>query len=141
MTALIRPRGWLAVFVAIVFTTGVGTGLLLRGYLEETPAASNGFLKGPPPFPPLLAPRLATELNLTAEQQRQLQTILDARRERLLENGRQMRGRARDEVLGVATEIDKILTPEQREHFKPVVEQIRSRFQDAGAFPPWPPPR
>lgn len=123
-----RPRGWLAIFVALVFTAGVGTGLLLQGYLEETPAASSPVSDGPRPAAALVIPRLAGDLNLTAEQQGQLQRILEARRARLLQGRRQMRGHVGNEIVGVIEEIGTILTPEQQERFAPIMERIRARL-------------
>ena len=86
---------WFLAFVVLVFATGVGTGLLVARYVPGV-----AMRRSPPrPSPAEITKRLAADLSLTGEQQQQF----DALRA-------QMDG-----------EIEKILTPAQRERFRALI--------------------
>jgi hypothetical protein len=127
------PRGWFALFVAVVFSAGLGAGMLLRGVIEETPAAAGAPDTRAAPVP--VVAQLADTLELTRDQQDALARIVDARRQRLLADRQRIEGRIALEVLGLLGEVDAILTPDQRVRFEPIVDRVRTRLSADGPDP------
>ena len=126
-----KLSGWFAVFVAVIFTAGVATGLILRGYFEQRSAASVR-TEAPSPSFANLTRRLSSELDLNAAQTEQLRKILLSRRERLMELHKDLRARVDGELTEVSAEIDRILTPDQRERFQQFVFKMRMRLETPG---------
>jgi hypothetical protein len=127
------PRGWFALFVTVVFSAGLGAGMLLRGVIEETPAVAAAPDTRAAPVP--VVAQLADTLELTRDQQDALARIVDARRQRLLADRQRIEGRIALEVLGLLGEVDAILTPEQRVRFEPIVDRVRTRLSADGPDP------
>lgn len=137
MTARTR-RGWLIAFVGLVFGAGVGTGVLLRTYLDPISAAA---AFPPPPSPGGLVQLFTKELDLTQSQQEQLERILLARRHTFgtfSEDIRQHMDAERDRTI---VEIDKILTPQQRVRFQAMNQKMREHPRPLPPFKPPSPPR
>ena len=127
-----RFRGWLVVFIALVFTMGVGSGLLLSAYLREAPQAP-ARAADPDQAAAVLTARLVSELKLDVNQERRIEAILAAQRQRSLEMRQRLRGRAGAELDDLLNEIEKILTPEQQNRFRPLAERVRARIAALGA--------
>jgi Spy/CpxP family protein refolding chaperone len=137
MTARAR-RGWLIAFVGLVFSAGVGTGVLLRTYLDPISAAA-AFPS--PPSPGSLAQLFTKELDLTRPQQEQLERILRARRHTFGAFSEDIRHRMDAERDRTIVEIDKILTPEQRVRFQAMNQKMRESPRPFPPFEPSPAPR
>jgi Spy/CpxP family protein refolding chaperone len=133
MTARTR-RGWLIAFVGLVFSAGVGTGVLLRTYLDPISAAA---ALPPRPSPGGLVQMFTKELDLTQAQQGQLERILLARRHTFGAFSEDIRQRMDAERDRTIVEIDKMLTPEQRVRFQAMNQKMREWPRP---FPPLEPP-
>lgn len=129
---------WLAVFVTLVFVAGVATGLVVGPRLLG-PAGSRlmqpwrpgagpaGDVLPGPVMPQPLVRRLASELQLDAEQQKKLEDVFATRRERLLGFSREARERFEAEQRELRREITGILTPEQQARFERWLERTPRR--------------
>jgi Spy/CpxP family protein refolding chaperone len=120
-------RAWFVVFVVAVFMAGAGGGLILDRYIgladQRNPRAGPrpvGRPGGPGPGAgvPMIRHRLATDLDLTAEQQAKLDAILANRQKRIEQVQSEVRARFESEQREMREEIQKILTPEQRKKFE-----------------------
>ena len=119
-----RSRGWLALFVGLVFSAGVSTGFLLRHYMEPDPPPSAPAQPFAPPSTSLLVTKLSDELDLTDLQRVQIEKVLNDRRGRM--------DKERDDL---TREISRALTPEQRERLQSFVSRMRER-RAPQAIPP-----
>jgi Spy/CpxP family protein refolding chaperone len=153
-----RVRIWFSLFVLVVFGVGLAGGVALDRSLNRRAAFNRSFDRGGPrgpmdvgpggpgpggpgpgggprrgggPPPRVLVDRLASELDLTADQRTKIEEVLTARRTRLETVQREVRDRFEAEQRGLRDEIRKILTPEQQEKFDKN-EQERSRFGRRG---------
>lgn len=118
-----RIRVWFAVFVLVVFCTGLAGGIVI-GRRMGPPGARVG-----PPFGRIfggdgrpqgqqrLIDRLSQELQLSSEQQTKVDAILSERRARLEQINRDVIARAEGERRDMQAEIRKVLTPEQQQRF------------------------
>ena len=116
-----RPREfWLAALVLLlaVFAGGVGGVLLDRLVLLPELGRGSGFRQGPGGHSPShreFRNRFARELGLSAEQQKQIDSIMD----RQVRELRAVRGRVQPDVDTIVRRtrraLDSVLTPEQRE--------------------------
>ncbi|MFN8059491.1 MAG: hypothetical protein U0Q12_10015 [Vicinamibacterales bacterium] len=121
-------RGWFVLFLTIVFLSGLGVGVLLSRQLESPAAASSvARQRGRRPVPPPaeLAHRLKKDLELNDDQERDLERIFTAGRERLQGLRREVRARFDAEHRDVRAEVDKVLTPEQQSRFDAIVKRMR----------------
>jgi Spy/CpxP family protein refolding chaperone len=147
-----RMRIWFSLFVLVVFSVGLAGGVALdrslnrraafdrsfdrggpRGPMDFAPGApgSGGPRRGGGAPPRVLVDRLASELDLTADQRTKIEEVLTARRTRLETVQREVRDRFEAEQRGLRDEIRKVLTPAQQEKFDKN-EQERSRFWRRG---------
>src|SRR5262245_53517162 len=77
MKALTRTKLWFVLFVLVVFGSGLGTGLLIaRGGPRGAWSGRHG-PPGPPPSPANSASRVAHDLGLTAEQEREVRAAFE----------------------------------------------------------------
>jgi hypothetical protein len=125
---IINTRGWFVLFVAAVFGAGVAVGMILDRYLERSVALSTGTasVMGPPPPPLMLVARLAQELDLSPDQQRQLDSVLNVRLkefEGLREDARTRFDAAHRDL---QADLERILTPEQKKRLETLMSQLRS---------------
>jgi hypothetical protein len=148
MKAFSKQHAWFALFVLVVFALGLGSGLTIArfagpgGPWRQGPPAFGG----PPrlPGPPLK--RLTRELDLTSEQQKQLEAVFQSAGKRFEE----FRGRNRDEFEGLRRQLTedilRVLTPEQQVRFRALVPRPPGRGDElpmggpGGAPPGGPPP-
>lgn len=128
MTKSLMLRVWFGLFVAVIFAAGVGAGVMLAPRLSpsspalvdapvRTPSDRRG-LPRPPVGPTRLAPQLAKELGLDAEQERQLDDLFARRRQRLEEIQHGVRQQFEAEQRTLREEIRKILNEEQMTRFE-----------------------
>ncbi len=112
---------WFAVFVLAVFVVGVSGGALADRLLRPPAPAALQVRRAPfgraPGEPARVRHALASDLNLTADQQRQLDVIFATRREHILQIQGEMQNRFETEQREFRDEIAKILTPDQRKRF------------------------
>lgn len=121
-----RERVWFGIFVILVFTAGISTGLLLHEYFESRSPVFAG--RRPPIRPLQLTALLKERLKLSDEQQRAIDAVLDKRRESMNGVHVEMRERVKADVAALNAEINSILTPEQRAEFEKVMEEFRERM-------------
>jgi Spy/CpxP family protein refolding chaperone len=128
MTKSLMLRVWFGLFVAVIFAAGVGAGVMLAprfapssssraGVPVRSPGDRGAFPRQPGMGPTRLAPQLAEELGLDAEQERQLDDVFKRRRERLEEIQHGVRDQFEAEQRALREEIRTILTEEQMAKF------------------------
>lgn len=86
-----------------------------------------------------LVDRLDRELHFDAKQRTSVTTIIESHRTRIDATWSSVRPQVEKEIDATNAEIEKVLTPEQREKFKALQVKMRSRSRH-GAPPPGPPP-
>jgi Spy/CpxP family protein refolding chaperone len=120
-------RAWFAVFVVAVFMAGIGAGLILDRYLGPPRATRTGFVPLGAPAgrgaggglgPAMMTHRLAAELDLTGDQQKQIDEIFARRRQHLEQIRGEVRAKFETEQTGLRNEIRKVLTPDQQKRFE-----------------------
>ena len=131
MTAEMRTRMWVSLFVLVVFLAGLGAGIVAAPWLALGPRPGFGPGRGGPPMPPMsgrVLERMASRLDMSDEQSERLAALFDARRERFRSIGRDMR---RDMRARFAAEqetfraaIAEILTPAQMALFDAEIARI-----------------
>ena len=133
MKTLTRTKLWFVLFVVVVFGSGLGTGLLIARFGPRGPWTGRHGPPGPPPSPSDSAARVARDLGLTSEQEREVRAAFERGAARLNE----FRARTGQEFDGLLnqlnTDIEKTLTPDQRARFRAHLPE-RRRHQP-------PPPR
>jgi len=123
-------KSWVVAFGLVVFSAGVAVGLLAAGYRHTAPRATDRMLLPPPEA---VAQMLGDELQLTAAQRAELDTIVAAKRRMLALRREDMRQRFEQDANSLASDIRKILTPTQQEKFDDIIARVRSRFLKADA--------
>ena len=130
-------RFWLVLVFLVVFTGGVGAGVLVSNW-RSRPAGPPRFERQGPGFPApgprggALLGRMSNQLDLTEEQRDQLEQVLDAQRERMRAFHADVRERFEAEQGEIRAEIEGILTPDQQERFE---ELTRRRGRRMGTPP------
>ena len=146
MTKPLMLRVWFGLFVAVVFAAGVGAGVMLAprlmppfepraGAPVRAPGDRGNFPRPPGMGPVRLAPQLAKELGLDAEQERQLDEVFARRRERLESIQHGVRDQFETEQRALREEIRKILNEEQMAKFE---EWLRRPSRRGQRRPPQP---
>jgi Spy/CpxP family protein refolding chaperone len=92
-------------------------------------------------FAKRLVERLDHELHFDAKQRASVEAIIEAHRKRIDATWSSVRPQVEKEIDATNAEIEKLLSPEQREKFKALQAKMRSRARHVGAPPPGPPPR
>ena len=116
MTAEMRTRMWVSLFVLVVFLAGLGAGIVAAPWLALGPRPGFGPGRGDPPVPPMsgrVLERMASRLDMSDEQSERLAALFDTRRERFRSIGRDMRARFAAEQETFRAAIAEILTPAQ----------------------------
>jgi hypothetical protein len=125
-------RAWFALFLAVVFLSGLGAGLLVGRQFEAPAAAANtgertGGRRASSTPPAELAARLSREIGLSADQEQQLVTIFTERRARLRKLREDVRQQFEAEHDELRAEVRKALTPEQWTRYEEIIKTMRSR--------------
>lgn len=119
-------RIWFALFVLAVFGVGLASGVLIGRRMAGPPRGWDARGRGPMAIGPggrgglpreVMLERLSEDLDLTAEQRTQIDTVLRSSRERIQQLQGDVRGRFEKEQRRLREEIRKVLTPEQQERF------------------------
>jgi Spy/CpxP family protein refolding chaperone len=153
----VKTRLWFGIFVALVFIAGVATGSLLERVFNRPlwagmpgmPMGATVRIDGGPPgfggrggpfamatpAPGMLAGVFAEELKLTDDQRKQIETIFESHRPQLSVLRDSVRDKFEQERKAIDAEIEKVLTPEQRERFHEINDRMRTRALPPGAFP------
>lgn len=134
MIRVTRERLWFGAFVLLVFVMGLAAGIAVDRYTRARPEPpfGRGPLGGRPPAAAVLVERLDRELNLSADQQRQLESVLQRNRQRM----QAFQASTREEFETLRRELDAeiraILTPEQRAKFDERASRRRRPFPGGG---------
>jgi Spy/CpxP family protein refolding chaperone len=107
-------------------------GLLLRPYVESTPAARSlvSVESAESDSPVRLVAALAKELNLTEAQSQQIEATLNGRREMIHTFREDIRRRTEEQRRAVMADIERILSPDQRQRFEAFVARRRASQRD-----------
>lgn len=137
-----KMRAWFGLFVALVFVTGMGAGVLVAPRILPPPAQRFQTTGGPGRSfggrstglgPGRLAPRVAEEIGLDADQQEQLEEVFARRRGRLESIQRDLRRQYQEEQAQLREEIRAILRPEQMDRFEEWLRRTPRRRSGAAA--------
>jgi Spy/CpxP family protein refolding chaperone len=107
-------------------------GLLLRPYVESTPAARSLVTpeSAESESPAQLVSALATELNLTEAQRQQIEAVLNGRREMIHTFREDIRRQTEEQRRAVMADSERILSPDQRQRFEAFVARKRASQRD-----------
>ena len=120
-----KYRIWVALTLLAVFALGAAAGVLGERYIMHRPYRRTA--QPHTPFP-LLGP-VAKALALTAEQQDKLREIFKRSDERMKMLDTEIHARLRDVRAQLKSEVDAVLTPEQRAKLEELIQKERSKWQ------------
>jgi Spy/CpxP family protein refolding chaperone len=127
MAMIKKYKLWVALILIVVFGLGVAAGVFGERYLmHKRPRAASHERT---PFP-LLEP-VAKALALTAEQQDKLRDIFKRSDERMKELDGEIHLRLREVRAQLKSEVDSVLTPEQRAKLEEMIQKERAKRQPA----------
>jgi Spy/CpxP family protein refolding chaperone len=118
---------WVALTLIVVFGLGAAAGVFGERYLMHK--RPRGPVHERTPFP-LLEP-VAKALALTAEQQDKLREIFKRSDERMKELDGEIHVRLREVRAQLKSEVDSVLTPEQRAKLEDMIQKERAKRQPA----------
>ncbi|MCX7918050.1 MAG: hypothetical protein N3A72_00290 [bacterium] len=128
-----NPKLKWIVFIIAVFLIGDVLGFLsgqvYQRYEMEQRRRGRG---GPPPRPQNFITDLKQQLNLTPEQVNKIENILEANRKRIEQELAPFREKANSIRKEVETQIESVLTPEQKvkyKQFRDKMEMERKKFE------------
>ena len=137
-------RVWFGLFVALVFAAGAGTGVMVAPRLTPDRVGPRAF-EGGRPWPGVrgpngerrrLAPLLAQELGLDADQQQKLSEVFARRRGRLEAIQQNVRQQFEAEQKELRQEIQAILRPDQMQKFEEWLRRAERRRPRLGPGAP-----
>ena len=129
----ISPRTSAAMLVVVAFVAGLFMGVAGDHlfFLHRHEGRRGGF------GTKQIVDRLDRELHLTSQQKTQIQAVLDRHRARIDALMSTVRPQMRQEIDAGNAEIEKFLTPQQREQF----QHLKMRLPPRHGGPPPPPPK
>jgi Spy/CpxP family protein refolding chaperone len=144
MTTITRQKVWFALFVLVIFVMGFGSGVGTSRYLRFGGPFGHGRGGGPygrgpggpggpggiPPPPPSaarIAESMARDLQLTSDQQKQVEQAFERGAERLEKFRTATREQFDTLKKQLDDDIDRVLTPEQRVKHQAMREEERRR--------------
>ena len=126
-----KSRVVAGVVIVLVFLAGIATGFFLHHTLPWRHGPPGFGFGGPPPgHPPIkgwMLERLDRELKLTPDQHARIDTVLTRRESDLRALMSETRPRFDSIAARTRSEIQAVLTPEQREQFAKIVQRMESR--------------
>lgn len=134
-----KARLWIILSFLAVLAAGIAGGLLLgRAWHRGGERPSRTDRPGPPPS----LDQLAKDLDLTPVQKEEIRKIFERNEERLKELRSQIHLRLGEVRERLKTEIENVLTPQQRERFNALLEKhIREERERRKSSPERPSPR
>jgi Spy/CpxP family protein refolding chaperone len=126
-----KARLWILLSFAAVLVAGIAGGLVL-GRSWPRGGASRSFRSGPPPS----LDQLAKDLDLTPVQKEEIRKIFERNEERLKELRTQIHLRLGEVRERLKSEIDSVLTPQQREKFQALLERHMRKEREARPHDP-----
>ena len=111
-------------YVLLAFCAGLLLGAWIGVYHERT--VFHQFWSHGPDTQKILA-RLSEKLNLTPQQEQEVQLVLEAKREKILSLHRQMRSQFEELRLSMRADMAKILTPDQEAKFTRMTQEWDKR--------------
>jgi Spy/CpxP family protein refolding chaperone len=134
-----KARLWIIFSFLAVLAAGIAGGLFLGRSWHRGGGPSRSYRSGPPPS----LDRLAKDLDLTPAQKEEIKKIFERNEERLKELRSQIHANLSEVRSRLKTEIDSVLTPQQREKFNALLErhmrrerETRRRDPDRPSSPP-----
>jgi Spy/CpxP family protein refolding chaperone len=125
MTKTSKYKFWLVLSLIIVFAVGVFGGIFSERYYfhrkRHANLARTQTERSPAHFPSI--EQLAQDLNLSAEQQEQIREIFGRNDAKLKDLRSDMRGRLNTIRAELKTELEAVLTPEQKQKFEAMIEK------------------
>ncbi|PCJ55989.1 MAG: hypothetical protein COA73_13080 [Candidatus Hydrogenedentota bacterium] len=127
-TALPKPpRTWLTLLMgAVLLISGavMGSGVTVLFIQKNMQQRSEG---PPPHFNKQMIQKLSRDLELTVDQQKEIQAIFEANQERFRSVRRQVRAQVESELSGVHEQVEAVLTPKQAKKWNKKFQDMRNR--------------
>jgi Spy/CpxP family protein refolding chaperone len=124
MTKTGKYKFWLVLSLIVAFAAGIFGGIFSERYYfhrkRHASLARTQAERSPAHFPSI--EQLAKDLNLSAEQQEQIRKIFERNDAKLKELRSDMRGRLATIRAELKTELDSVLTAEQKQKFEAMIE-------------------
>lgn len=136
-----RTRIWIAVFVGLVFVSGLAVGHTTSTWLRDTDGLRGfrdlpqGRFESSRPIHGRLAEQLEQDPEFTDERRQQLEELLASRRARFRALNEEMRARFEEEQANLRSEMQAILTPAQMEIVDDAAREGRPGRRDDGRTP------
>jgi len=134
-----KARFWIILSFVAVLAAGIAGGLLLGRAWHHGDRPSRTERREQPPS----LDRLAKDLDLTPVQKEEIRKIFERNEERLKDLRSEIHLRLGEVRERLKTEIDNVLTPQQREKFNALLErhmkkerEARRRYPDRSSPPP-----
>ena len=118
-----KLKFWIALSLVLAFAAGVLGGIYGDKFLMQRRMASR--VSRPGHFPSL--ENMAKDLGLSAEQQEQIKNIFQKNEERFKELNGDLRQKLQAIREQLRTEIDSVLTPEQKKKMEEMIERYQAR--------------
>ncbi|UCE42495.1 MAG: hypothetical protein JSV17_05935 [Candidatus Aminicenantes bacterium] len=119
-----RNKFWIIISFIIVFAAGIAAGILFENNFLDKKPRRDAERRSSVRFPTL--DMMADELDLTAEQQEQLQEIFKNNEERLKAYRNQIHDQYRTLRTQLKEEMDNVFTEEQKAKLEAMIEKHRS---------------
>jgi Spy/CpxP family protein refolding chaperone len=124
MTKISKYKFWLILSLIVAFAAGIFGGIFSERYYfhrkRHVNLARTQTERNPAHFPSI--EQLAQDLNLSAEQQEQIRKIFERNDAKLKDLRTDMRGRLATIRAELKTEVDAVLTAEQKQKFEAMIE-------------------
>ncbi len=131
-------RLWAGLFVLVVFVAGAAAGFALRPLVDGEERSPRFERRGPRGGPPStrmterLLDRIASDIELTPEQESELRVLFDSRRDRMRSISEEVRDRFEAEQDQMSEALAEILTEEQLAVFENEIVRGRRRGPRGG---------
>jgi Spy/CpxP family protein refolding chaperone len=120
-----KYKVWVALTLVVIFGLGVAAGVFGERYVMHR----WDHRQAQPRTPFLLLAPVAKALGLTSDQQDKLREIFTRNDERMKMLDTEIRGRLRETWVQLKSEIDGVLTPDQRTKLEDLIQKERAKRQ------------